>query len=208
MKKVKLLLVLFLCSSYLLNAQEQTTSLGMAFSYDIFSEDGEFTYLGKNNVGVSYGIEYSEKKGMFGYRTGIFYSRLNDQLFTPQENYLFLRIAWNPVYEPLEMVDFPISGQVYLGKKRLQAYASLGLSTSLAFYKDNTFNWLYDKNNDSDKSLSFKSIFGLGLSYQLGKHIGLDVNVNRRTNLYTLDNHYLKPRNIKYSFQTTINYIF
>ncbi len=211
MKKIKLLYIITLCSVFALNAQEKNMRIGLATSYEVLqTNDDPYDYYGAQpNRGFSYGIEYTETKGIWGYRAGVFYTKIKDQVLRPSSEILFIDDWFGPKLN-FYSIDFPLSGQIYVGKKRLKAYGNLGLINSMSYFKNHDYDdYYFNRGNKlGNRSISFRYMYGMGLTYQFGKHIGLDVGVNRKKRLYTFEDHYIKPRDVDYSFQTTINYIF
>ena len=211
MKNCLFLSVIFFLSITFLNAQEKTISLGVSSAYDIF-EKGQFYYSSnKKEKGFFWGLEYSENSKYLGYRLGLSYVRLKDQTsfdFNTPDDFFLIDILIIPDSSTLQILDFPITGQVYLplGSPKIRIYANMGLMTSLTFFKDN--GWFYYADEEKGpKSLSIRAIYGLGLSYQFAKHFGIDFSVNKKRTLHTLNDDYRRPHN-SLSFQTTFNYIF
>ncbi len=127
----------------------------------------------------------------------------------PWLDLLLIDIWIQPEPHPFHIIDLPLSGQIYLGKKRLKAYGNFGLINSLSIYNNSDYkNYIGTGDHLGKRSLSFRYMFGMGLNYQFGKHIGIDLAVNRKKRLLTFEDHYIRPRDVNYSFQTTINYIF
>jgi len=211
MKKSLLLIIACIFSLNTIQAQHKTSSIGIAASYDFFKTPPSlYNYDSSISKGITYGIEYAETKGILGYRAGIFYTRLKDQELTPFDYSDFFLID---IYLPLststlEVIDLPISGQVYLGKKKLRLYGNLGILTSLSFYENEVYEKTFLYNEEViRRSLSFRGIYGAGITYQFSKHLGIDLSVHEKIRLHTIDDHYIRPRN-SFGFQTKFNYIF
>ncbi|MFT5168029.1 MAG: hypothetical protein ACI8P3_003268 [Saprospiraceae bacterium] len=211
MKKDILTLFVLLISLNIAKAQDKTVMLGFSASYEIFQNQASYYSNKSNNTKSSFfGLEYSESKRFLGYRAGIFYSRIQDQTsfdFETSEILFLANIFILPVPSTLEIIDFPISCQVYLpfGNSGIKSYFNLGLMASLAIFEDKTEFYYPPKNGN--KSYSLRGIYGAGISYQFVKHFGLDIAVNKKRTLYTLDDNFRKPFN-SLSFQTKVNYIF
>ena len=210
MKKNLFLLLISLAAFNFTNAQEKTYSLGLSVSYEVFKIHSNYFGTNENNKGTFWGVEYSESKRFLGYRAGVFYSRIKDRTafdFDFPNSLFLIDIFILPVPSTLQIIDFPISGQVYLplGSSRIRLYGNLGIMTSLVFFEDKTD--FYFRDEKGNKSLSFRAIYGGGISYQFARHFGVDIGVNKKRTFYTLDDNFRKPFD-SLSFQTIVNYVF
>jgi hypothetical protein len=209
MEKYFFTLILFWVTLNCSTAQEKTAMLGVSVSYEIFQNKTNY-FESENSKGAFGGVEYSESKRFWGYRAGMFYSRIEDQTLFNFEyptylDYIDLYIYPSP--STLQIIDFPISAQAYLplGRSRIKCYANFGVMTSLAFFEDKTN--FFDSPESDNKSYSLRGIYGGGISYQFAKHFGIDIGVNKKRTFYTFNDNFRKPFN-SLSFQTIINYIF
>jgi len=204
MKKLLLFLLVNVVICSISNAQQKSSMLGLSASYDYFENRSSYS-SDKYIEGITIGLEYTERKGAFGFRAGISYSKIKDYVPYFNQNLLTIDIFIWPQESRISVIDFPLTGQVYLGKKKLKLYLNAGLSTTLSKVdriNDQYLNYFaYDY--DVFKSLSFRAIYGGGLTYQFVQHLGMDIGFIKRTRLHTLDDHYLKPAD-SFGIQTKI----
>ena len=207
MKKNLLIVIAFLfsVSSF---AQERTSMISISASLESFN-NLPFVLIEKQ-INVSFlGAEYSEIKGRFGFRAGINYANYtksyNPNLFS-DEFYLPGRPRNRLIKSHL--IDFPLTTQFYLGKKKLKTYGNIGLASTLLIPSDEE----EDENSFIveevlGKNLSFRGILGIGLAYQFSNHFGIDISVNQKARLITFGENIIRPLN-SFGIQTKINYIF
>jgi len=211
MKKGILLIITCIFSLNVMQAQHNASALGIAASYDFFKIPRSYSnFKESTKTAITYGLEYTETKGIWGYRAGIFYTRLENQEILPiDDSFFFLIDIYIPTNtSPLQVIDLPVSGQIYLGKKNLRLYGNAGILTSLSFYENEAYEKIFLYNETAaHRSLSFRGIYGAGITYQFSKHFGIDLSTHKKIRLHTIDDTYIKPRN-SFGFQTKLNYIF
>lgn len=204
-KEILLLSFLFLIFGNL-NAQDRNAMIGLSVSYEFF-ENREYYYDDKKSTGSIVGLEYAETKGRWGYSAGIFYSRTKDYINYYNPDIIFIDIYIPPQQYNHQVYDFPISGQMYFGKKKLKGFVSLGISTSLSIVNNFTDYYFRNLENERISNMSIRGIYGTGLSYRISKHIGIDMEINRRVKIYTIDDNQLMPLN-SFGLETKVNYLF
>lgn len=191
-------------------AQEQQASLGIFVSYDLLNNTS-------NNAdkfitsGQTIGIEYSEIKGMFGYRLGLAASIIKDQDLL---NYLnsYITPSQLPIYPSiatLSVIDLQTSLQyVYYEGEKVDLYGNGGMLLTVGRYHNEDYTkYFLVPERDPTQSLSIRGLLGGGLIYKINSKLQVDISFHRKLRFHTFENHYIQPYS-SYNFQVKIARVF
>ena len=186
-------------------AQSKTASIGLTTSFEVFKFDQ--LYPGNQRFrGKFYGLEYAETYGKFGFRTGIQYAKLKDQLDYNQILPM-MGIYIRPVFENAhqELIDIPISGQFYLGSKKIRMFTNLGLLTTVTINDMSGAEFFID-DTEENKSISLRGIAGGGFNYRFLDFLAIDISYQCKFRFKEKNNQYLYPYNSE-GIQMKLSYI-
>jgi len=209
MKNIFILLLLFPGTKALF-AQESQSMIGVSATYEYFKGMERWGDV-KWQKGTSIGIENTEIRGRFGYRLGLMVSRLKTIKPHPYNfntNSIFIDIWYAPFEAVLTNISFPVSGQLYIGKKNTKFYLNTGITGSLNFFDDESFSdFSKVENYTNSKSIGLGVIYGWGVLHQLNQRFALDIGFNIRQNIKSLGNPVLEPLE-SYGIHIKWSYIF